>query len=202
MYRYMCIYVIHFSAHHFSSQAARLPRLLRSHRTVKRFFFKIVGDGTKLLVIIVLTGLFLMFFAIINMQFFGYIEPKSQCRDFDNHFENFFLVWLHGSMVSGSKLHIFCTYSMSCSYICCMSHDFHLTGAAVDVPVGDAGGVEWADEWGHVPKPSVDRNQFLLHCSPPDCLLGMPSGLHTGFFLGGGGWLNPSKMYGMVHPSS
>ena len=76
-----------------SLQAARLPRLLRTHHTINNFFFKIVGDGTKLLVIILLTGIFLMFFAVINMQLFGYIEPSNECKAIgDGHFDNFFLV--------------------------------------------------------------------------------------------------------------
>ena len=50
-----------------------------------------MGDGTKLLVIILLTGIFLMFFAVINMQLFGYIVPDPECKKF-GHFDNFFLV--------------------------------------------------------------------------------------------------------------
>lgn len=79
-------------------QAARLPRLLRSFKTIKRFFFKIVGDGTRLFVIILLTGIFLMIFAVINVQLFGYLEPSSQCKN--NHFDNFFLV--HYTMCIGT----------------------------------------------------------------------------------------------------
>ena len=74
-------------------QAARLPRLLRAHHTIKKFFFKIVGDGTKLLVIILLTGIFLVVFAVINIQLFGYIAPSQECKAFGNGpFENFFVV--------------------------------------------------------------------------------------------------------------
>ena len=77
-------------------QAARLPRLLRAHHTIKKFFFKIVGDGTKLLVIILLTGIFLVFFAVINMQLFGYIVPSKECKAFGNGpFENFFVVRMY-----------------------------------------------------------------------------------------------------------
>ena len=81
---------------HLSLQAARLPRLIRAHKNIRNFFFKIVGDGTKLLAIITLTGIFLMFFAVINMQLFGYIDPNPQCKNFGNgHFDNFFLVYTH-----------------------------------------------------------------------------------------------------------
>lgn len=77
----------------FLSQAARLPRLLRAFKTIKRFFFKIIGDGTKLLVIILLTGVFLMSFAVINVQLFGYLQPSNMCKEIANdYFRNFFLV--------------------------------------------------------------------------------------------------------------
>ena len=80
------------NVHNTCIQAARLPRLIRVHHTIKDFFFKIVGDGTKLLGIILLTGIFLMLFAVINIQLFGYIEPSNECEEFGEHFDNFFLV--------------------------------------------------------------------------------------------------------------
>ena len=74
-------------------QSARLVRLIRLSKTFKRFFFKIIGDGTKLLVIILITGGFLVVFAMINIQLFGYLEPKEECNSIGKgHFDNFFLV--------------------------------------------------------------------------------------------------------------
>ena len=40
---------------------------------MKKFFLKILGDGTRLFVVILITLVFLVWFAVINMQLFGYL---------------------------------------------------------------------------------------------------------------------------------
>ena len=70
----------------FLSQSLRLPRLLRLFPAVKKFFLKILGDGTRLFVVILMTLVFLVWFAVINMQLFGYLRPEPECRNFDNQF--------------------------------------------------------------------------------------------------------------------
>ena len=70
----------------FLLQSLRLPRLLRLFPAVKKFFLKILGDGTRLFVVILMTLIFLVWFAVINMQLFGYLRPELGCRNFDNQF--------------------------------------------------------------------------------------------------------------------
>ena len=70
----------------FLSQSLRLPRLLRLFSAVKKFFLKILGDGTRLFVVILMTLVFLVWFAVINMQLFGYLRPEPDCENFDNQF--------------------------------------------------------------------------------------------------------------------
>ena len=70
----------------FLSQSLRLPRLLRLFSAVKKFFLKILGDGTRLFVVILMTLVFLVWFAVINMQLFGYLRPEPECENFDNQF--------------------------------------------------------------------------------------------------------------------
>jgi len=57
---------------------------------VKKFFLKILGDGTRLLVVILMTLVFLVWFAVINMQLFGYLQPVIECSRVGNHFSGLF----------------------------------------------------------------------------------------------------------------
>ena len=56
--------------------------MLRLVPSVKRFFLKIIGNGVKLLVVILIVLVFMGWFAIVSMQFFGYLEPAEGCGRF------------------------------------------------------------------------------------------------------------------------
>ena len=61
--------------------------------------------------IIVLTGVFLMFFAVINMQLFGYLDPPKECLDIGKgQFGNFFLVCISLFLQN----FVFCIYMCTC----------------------------------------------------------------------------------------
>ena len=62
-----------------------MPRL-------RKFTQQITGDGTQLVVVTLITLFFLIWFAVINMQLFGYLSPKENCDDISNHFDNFLSV--------------------------------------------------------------------------------------------------------------
>lgn len=77
-------------------QALRLPRAIRLFPPLKRFVFKILGGGLKLLVVFLIVAVFLVWFAVVSMQIFGYLDSEPGCDRFDinEFFGNFFYVRL------------------------------------------------------------------------------------------------------------
>lgn len=77
-------------------QAFRLPRAIRLFPPLKRFVFKILGGGLKLLVVFLIVAVFLVWFAVVSMQIFGYLDSEPECDrfDIDESFGNFFYVRL------------------------------------------------------------------------------------------------------------
>ena len=77
-------------------QALRLPRAIRLFPPLKRFVFKILGGGLKLLVVFLIVAVFLVWFAVVSMQIFGYLDSEPDCDrfDIDVSFGNFFYVRL------------------------------------------------------------------------------------------------------------
>ena len=74
-------------------QALRLFRILRLNISMKKFLFKVLGGGTRLAVVILMTLVFLIWFSVISMQFFGFLNPMEGCeRVSDGHFDNFLQV--------------------------------------------------------------------------------------------------------------
>ena len=53
---------------------------------------------------------------------------------------------------------------------------------AVDVPAGDAGRLDGADERGDVPQTTLVDHQLLLHCRASLCLAGEPVIGHLALF--------------------
>ena len=102
-------------------QALRLPRALRLFDAIKRFMFKTIGDGSRLLVVLVLTLVFLMWFSVVSMQFFGYLEPKPECVITGaDQFSNVLLVSApaHGEARATSALCLCRLWSPSSSWPC------------------------------------------------------------------------------------
>jgi hypothetical protein len=58
------------------------------------FVFKILGGGLKLLVVFLIVAVFLVWFAVVSMQIFGYLDSEPECErfDIDESFGNFFYV--------------------------------------------------------------------------------------------------------------
>ena len=82
-------------------QALRLPRVLRLVPQMKRFFATIIGDGVRLLVIVLIVLVFLVWFAVISMHIFGYMEPEPQCERLGpDSFRDFLHVSLSSSVCS------------------------------------------------------------------------------------------------------
>ena len=74
-------------------QALRLPRAIRLVPPLKRFCLKIFGSGLKLLVVFLIVAVFLIWFAIVSMQLFGYLDTEDECSRFGNdQFGNIFKV--------------------------------------------------------------------------------------------------------------
>lgn len=75
-------------------QALRLPRAIRLFPPLKTFVFKILGGGLKLLVVFLIVAVFLVWFAVVSMQIFGYLDSEPECGifDIDESFGNFFYV--------------------------------------------------------------------------------------------------------------
>ena len=62
---------------------------------MKKFFFRIIGDGVRLVIVILLVLIFLVWFAVISMQLFGYLVPEEGCgRLGSDQFRDFFHVSL------------------------------------------------------------------------------------------------------------
>ena len=55
---------------------------------LKRFLFKILGDGTQLFLVILMTLIFLIWISVITMQFFGYIESSPECDQIPGKFSS------------------------------------------------------------------------------------------------------------------
>ena len=90
----------------FIQQALRLPRAIRLVPPLKRFFLKILGGGLKLLVVFLIVAVFLVWFAVVSMQIFGYLDTEEVCDRFGiDQFGNFFNVGLYLSYF----LHIQCS---------------------------------------------------------------------------------------------
>ena len=76
-------------------QALRLPRAIRLVPPLKRFCLKIFGSGLKLFVVFLIVAVFLLWFAIISMQIFGYLSTEEECSRFgSDQFGNIFKVSL------------------------------------------------------------------------------------------------------------
>ena len=77
-------------------QALRLPRAVQIVPSLKRFFFKILGGGLKLFVVFLIVVIFLVWFAVVSMQIFGYLDTEEACERFgSDQFGDFFSVNLH-----------------------------------------------------------------------------------------------------------
>ena len=60
---------------------------------MKKFFFKVLGGGTRLAVVMVMTLVFFIWFSIISMQLFGFLDPEALCSNVSGgHFGNFLSV--------------------------------------------------------------------------------------------------------------
>lgn len=92
-------------------QAIRLPRAIRLFPPLKRFVFKILGGGLKLLVVFLIVAVFLVWFAVVSMLVFGYLEPQPECERFgvDESFGNFFRV---SCFIYIHNLHAFSIYTV------------------------------------------------------------------------------------------
>lgn len=128
LHNFLSIYLsFPFTVH----QALRLPRAIRLFPPLKRFVFKILGGGLKLLVVFLFVIVFLVWFAVVSMQIFGYLDTEPECERFgtDDSFGNFFYVRLFCSAVC-----IYFIYAL-----------FLLSGFAIHIPNSDARGVDRAD---------------------------------------------------------
>ena len=116
-------------------QALRLPRAIRLFPPLKRFVFKILGGGLKLLVVFLIVAVFLVWFAVVSMQIFGYLDSEPGCDRFniDESFGNFFYVRL------------FCFVCMFLCMRACLHCFFTHSGFAVHIPDSDARRVDRAD---------------------------------------------------------
>lgn len=47
---------------------------------MRRFFSTIIGDGVRLLIVVLLVLVFLVWFAVVSMQLFGYVQPQEGCE--------------------------------------------------------------------------------------------------------------------------
>lgn len=47
---------------------------------LRRFVSSIIGDGVRLLIVVLLVLVFLVWFAVVSMQIFGYLEPAEGCE--------------------------------------------------------------------------------------------------------------------------
>ena len=61
-------------------QALRLPRALRLFPQMKHFFITIFGDGARLIIVVLIVLVFLIWFAVVSMQIFGYMVPDPECE--------------------------------------------------------------------------------------------------------------------------
>lgn len=62
---------------------------------MKKFVSKILGDGAQLIIVVLIVIVFLVWFAVVNMQLFGYIEPEERCERLgSDSFRDFFHVSL------------------------------------------------------------------------------------------------------------
>lgn len=81
-------------------QSLRLPRALRLVREMRQFFSSIIGDGIRLLIVVLLVIVFLIWFAVVSMQIFGYLAPEAGCeRVGSDQFRDFLHVSCHGNAV-------------------------------------------------------------------------------------------------------
>lgn len=104
----MCVLTL-FPCLPFTHQALRLPRALRLVPQMKRFFSRIIGDGFRLLIVVLIVLVFLGWFAVISMQLFGYVEPRPGCENLDSVL---FRDFLRVSFVT---------------YVTLQAHDYHMT---------------------------------------------------------------------------
>lgn len=59
----------------------RLPRALNLSSHMRKFFLSIIGDGIRLLIVILIVLVFLIWFAIISMLVFGYLKAEPECKE-------------------------------------------------------------------------------------------------------------------------
>lgn len=75
-------------------QGARLLRVLRLP-ILKEFFYRVIGNGSRFLMVIFTVLLFLCCFAILSVQVFGYLPTEPECEDTgESQFVNFIEVSL------------------------------------------------------------------------------------------------------------
>ena len=81
---------------YFDMQALRLPRAVQLIPPLKRFCFKLLGGGLKFFVVFLIVSIFLVWFAVVSMQIFGYLDTEEACERFgSDQFGDFFSVSLH-----------------------------------------------------------------------------------------------------------
>ena len=79
------------STHPHHPQALRLLRALRLVPQMRKFFSTFIGDGVRLVIVVLLVVVFLVLFAVLSMQLFGYLDPQPGCEPTD-YFRDFIYV--------------------------------------------------------------------------------------------------------------
>ena len=77
-------------------QALRLPRAVQLIPPLKKFCLKLFGGGLKFFVVFLIVSIFLVWFAVVSMQIFGYLDTEESCERFgSDQFGDFFSVSLY-----------------------------------------------------------------------------------------------------------